>query len=103
MIHCEPDALSVADEAGKWLGRGLSLLIDALNPQVVVLGSLGVALGDIILAPARIVVEQETLPQARAACEIIPSILGHRIGDVAALMAALTQPSVRAALQGVAT
>lgn len=51
-----------------------------------------------ILAPARLVIEQEALPQARAACEIIPSTLGHRIGDVAALMAALSQPSVWRAL-----
>jgi glucokinase len=92
--------LQVASVAGKWLGRGLALLIDALNPQVIVLGSLAVVLQERILAPARQVVEEEALPQARAACEIIPSVLGNSIGDVAALMAALTQPSVQRALEG---
>lgn len=54
----------------------------------------------VLAAPAREVVALEALPQARIACEILPSILGSRIGDVASLMAAITQPSVRAALEG---
>jgi glucokinase len=100
MLLSDHEALQVASVAGKWLGRGLALLIDALNPQVIVLGSLAVVLQERILAPARQVVEEEALPQARAACEIIPSVLGNSIGDVAALMAALTQPSVQRALEG---
>jgi glucokinase len=91
----DPDALQVAMVAGKWMGRGLALLIDALNPQVIVFGSLGVALGERILGPARKVIAQEALPQAAAACELTPSVLGRHIGDVAALMAALTDPSLR--------
>jgi hypothetical protein len=54
------------------------------------LGSLAVALGDRVLAPARRALAEEALPQAVAACEVIPAKLGNRIGDVAALMAALT-------------
>jgi glucokinase len=99
MLADEPEALSVANEAGVWMGRGLALLIDALNPQMIVLGSLGVVLGDRILEPARRVVAQEALPQASAACEIVASPLGTRIGDVSALMAALTEPSVQRLLQ----
>ncbi|HZS05287.1 MAG TPA: ROK family protein [Blastocatellia bacterium] len=96
MLADDPDALLVAEEAGKWMGRGMALLIDALNPQVIVLGSLAVALGDRVLAAARRVVAEEALPQAVAACEIVPSVLGTRIGDVAALMAALTGgPEIR--------
>ena len=91
MVRYDHAALDVATVAGTWLGRGLALLIDALNPQVIVLGSLAVVLKERILAPARLMIEQEALPQARAACEIIPSTLGHRIGDVAALMAALSR------------
>ncbi|MDE3188989.1 MAG: ROK family protein [Acidobacteriota bacterium] len=93
MLASDPDALQVAEVAGKWMGRGLSLLIDALNPQVIVFGSLGVALGDLILGPARKVIAEEALPQAAAACELVPSMLGQHIGDVAALMAALTHPA----------
>lgn len=93
MLAGDSDALQVADEAGKWMGRGLALLIDALNPQVIVFGSLGVALGELILGPARKVIAAEALPQAAAACELLPCALGAGIGDVASLMAALTHPA----------
>lgn len=99
MIANDADALAVAEEAGKWMGRGLALLIDALNPQVIVFGSLGVALGERVLGAARKVIAEEALPQAAAACKLMPCALGNRIGDVAALMAALAEPSVQHALQ----
>jgi len=99
MLADDPDALTVASEAGMWMGRGLALIVDALNPQVIVLGSLAVLLGDRVLATARRVVAEEALPQAVAACEILPSVLGLGIGDVAALMAALNEPLVRETLR----
>lgn len=89
MLADDPDALAVAAEAGTWMGRGMALLIDTLNPQLIVLGSLAVALGDRVLEPARRAVAEEALPQAAAACEIVPAKLGKGIGDVAALMAAI--------------
>ncbi len=98
MLADDEDALQVAAEAGKWMGRGLALLIDALNPQVIVFGSLGVALGERVLGAARAVIAAEALPQAAAACTLVPSVLGARIGDVAALMAVLNDADVSAAL-----
>ena len=95
ILRDDPDALEVAKVAGHWMGRGLALLIDALNPQVIVFGSLGVALGERILGPARKVIAEEALPQAAAACDLTPSVLGERIGDVAALMAALSDSGLR--------
>lgn len=90
MLADDADALTVANEAARRMGQGLALLIDALNPQMIVLGSLAVALGERILGPARRIVASEALPQAAAVCEIVPSVLGSRVGDVASLMAALT-------------
>ncbi|HEY9430711.1 MAG TPA: ROK family protein [Blastocatellia bacterium] len=98
MVADDPQALEVAAEAGKWMGRGMALLVDTLNPQIIALGALAVVLGDRVLAPARRTLAQEALPQAVAACEVVPAKLGRRIGDVAALMAALTDGSVRAEL-----
>jgi glucokinase len=99
MLADDEDALGVAQEAATWMGRGLALLVDALNPEVIVLGSLAVVLGDRVLEPIRRVVGREALPQAAAACEILPSVLGSEIGDVAALMAALTDPEVAKRLE----
>jgi glucokinase len=90
----DPEGLKVAREAGRRMGQGLALLVDALNPQMIVLGSLAVVLGERILAPAREVVAKEALPQAAAACEIVPSALGVHNGDVASLMAALMDPVI---------
>lgn len=90
MLADDDDALIVAAEAGKWMGRGIALLVDTLNPQMIVLGSLAVALGDRILKPARQALAEEALPQACAACEILPAKLAAKIGDVAALMAAIS-------------
>jgi glucokinase len=97
MLNDDAQALEVAAEAGKWMGRGMALLVDTLNPQLIVLGSLAVALGDRVLEPARRTLAEEALPQAVAACEIAPARLGKRIGDVAALMAAFNSPSIVAA------
>ncbi|HEU5457213.1 MAG TPA: ROK family protein [Terracidiphilus sp.] len=98
MLADDADAMRVAEVAGKWMGRGMALLIDAFNPQMIVLGSLAVALGERVLGPARRVIAEEALPQAAAACAILPAALGARIGDVAALMAALEDPEIRAKL-----
>lgn len=98
MVADDAEALKVAAAAGHWMGRGLALLIDALNPQVIVFGSLGVALGERVLGPARKVIAEEALPQAAAACELRACALGKGIGDVAALMAALTDEEVRRTL-----
>jgi glucokinase len=87
----DADSQTIVEEAGEALGRGLALLVDALNPQVIVLGALAVVLGERLLVPARRVLAAEALPQALAMCEVLPAALGKRIGDVAALMAALTQ------------
>jgi glucokinase len=94
MLADDDEALAVAREAGARMGEGLALLVDALNPQLIVLGSLAVVLGDRVLQSARQVLAQEALPQAVASCDIVPAALGARIGDVASLMAALSVPSI---------
>jgi glucokinase len=86
----EPAAKELVEEAGRWFGRGLAILVDLLNPDVIVVGTLGIVLGDLLLAPARSVMRQEALPLAAAACRVIPAELGNRLGDIAALMAAIT-------------
>jgi glucokinase len=89
MLRNEPETLQVCEAAGEKMGQGIALLVDALNPQAVVIGTLGRVLGERIFAPIRRVIEAECLPQAAAACAILPSALGEKLGDVAALMAAI--------------
>jgi glucokinase len=88
-LEGDPAALAVVAEAGRWFGRGLAMLVDLFNPDVIVVGTLGVVLGDLLLQPARTVLREEALPRAVAACQIVPAQLGSSLGDVAALMAAI--------------
>lgn len=91
----DPYARAVIAKSGEWLGRGIAILVDTLNPQVIVLGSLGGALGDMFIQPARDVVIQECLQQPAAICRIVPAELGMRLGDVAALMAAISRVTLK--------
>ena len=56
---------------------------------MIVIGSLAVRLGELVLGPAREEIALEALPGAVAACRIVPAELGERLGDVAALCAAI--------------
>ena len=89
----DADALAAVARTGEWLGRGLTLIITALNPEVVAVGTLGVVLGDRLLAPARAIVAANALLSAARACAIVPAGLGSRIGDTAAIMAAIAAGS----------
>jgi len=82
-------AAAVIEEAGRWLGRGLALLLDVLNPEVIVIGTLAIHLGERVLAPAREEMRREALPGSLAACRVVPAALGERLGDVASLCAAI--------------
>jgi glucokinase len=98
ILNGDSDMVVVAAEAGRMLGRGLAILIDVLNPEIIVIGSLGAVLGERVLGPARAEVRREALLPAADACEIVTPGLGvPRAGDVAALMAALAAGALDAA------
>lgn len=83
------DALTLLEEVSRHLGRGLAMLIDILNPQMIVIGALVVRLGELVLGPARRELEKEALSAALYACRVVPAALGERLGDIAALCAAI--------------
>jgi len=87
----DPDAVAVVTESARWLGSGMATLVDVLNPQLIVFGSLGVVLGDLVLGPAREALRRYARPAAVAACEIVPAALGDRLSSVQAIMPALEQ------------
>jgi glucokinase len=88
-LEDDPTARTIIEEMGEWLGRGIAILMDSLNPELVIVGELGVMLGDRVLEPARRVITQEALPASAQACQIVPAQLGETVEDVAALMAAI--------------
>lgn len=84
-------AVKVFERAAFYLGRGLALLADLLNPERIILGGLGMRLTDALVEPARRTFEIEVLPAAGEVCEIVPASLGESIGDYASLSAAFDQ------------
>jgi glucokinase len=69
----------------QYLGRGISLLIDVLNPELIVLGSLYVRQQAILEHLMRKEIEREALTLSAKACRIVPAALGEQLGDYAAL------------------
>ncbi len=81
-------ALMVYELVGEHLGMGMSMIMDILNPDVIVLGSI-FARSRALLEPSMLrVIERETLPLGR--CEVVPALLGEAIGDIAALCTAMS-------------
>ena len=73
---------------GEKLGEGLSVLVDVLNPEVIVIGSI-FARCEALLRPAmERAMARECLGASLAAARVVPAALGEAIGDCAALCAA---------------
>ena len=84
----DPDGVAVFDRCGRMLGEGLSILVDILNPDRIVIGSIYGRCEDLLVRGMRESLEREALPEALGALEIVPAKLGESIGDVAALAVA---------------
>lgn len=82
-------ALEVYRICGEYLGRGLSILIDILNPERIVIGSVFARQEKILRGPMQEVIDRETLRLANECCEVVPATLGEQIGDYAAIATAL--------------
>ncbi len=78
-------AIAVYAEVGRYLGKGLSIIIDLLNPERIIIGSIYQRSTKLIAEHAQAVISQETLALSRQHCTIVPSQLGDSIGDYAAL------------------
>lgn len=84
-------ALYIMKNCAKKLGQGLAVLIDILNPEKIIIGSIyerNQAFFDREMLPA---LQEEALPAAFRQCEIVPAALGEAIGDVAALSLVFTK------------
>lgn len=81
-------ALEVYRISGRKLGELLSILIDLLNPQMIVIGSVYTRSSHLLKTEMSKVIETETLSVSRKNCIISKAALGDSIGDYAAISAA---------------
>jgi len=83
-------AIRVYRQVGEMLGRGLSVLVDVINPERIVIGSIFQRSAELLREPMERVMHQECLPFSLDVCEIVPAELGDDIGNRAALSLAIS-------------
>jgi glucokinase len=82
-------ALEIVEKCATNLGKGLSIIIDILNPECIVIGSIYTRCENLLCDKALQVIKEESLQLSREACTIKPSKLGDSIGDYASLTVAM--------------
>ncbi len=78
-------ANAIYRRCGEKLGLGLSILIDILNPERIVIGSIFQRSGELLVESMNEVIKKEALSVSAECCEIVPAMLGDNIGDYAAI------------------
>lgn len=84
----EVHALALWERVGEQLGRALAILIDAFNPECIVIGSIFVRCEHLLRPAMERALEQEAIAISRSACRVIPAAAGEQLGDLAAVIAA---------------
>jgi glucokinase len=95
--HTVADAADGGDElakeiyeiCGEYLGKGLSVIIDILNPDVIIIGSIFTRPRELLWPVAEKIINQESLSSSRNVCKILSAQLEENIGNYAALAVAL--------------
>lgn len=73
---------------GEKLGEGLSIIIDMLNPERIVIGSVFARSQNLLCEGMERLLSKESLSQSLQVCSVLPAALGEQIGDYAALAVA---------------
>lgn len=84
-------AIEVYKTCGEKLGKGLSVIIDILNPEKIVIGSIFTRSRNLLWQHAKEVIDREALSISAGVCEVVPAELGEHIGDYAAIGVALLE------------
>ena len=78
-------ALKLIDETAYYMGWGIANLVNILNPDIVLLGTIAIAAGDLLLEPIRKTVSSLAMTRPAEAVTIMPAQLGDSLGDLAAV------------------
>ncbi len=78
-------ALKLIDETAYFMGWGIANLVNILNPDIVLLGTIAIAAGDLLLEPIRKTVSSFAMERPAEVVTIMPAQLGESLGDLAAV------------------
>lgn len=84
-------AKEIYKTSGYYLGKGLSVIIDILNPEAIVIGSIFARARDLLWPSAKEIIEKESLYFSRSVCRVLPAGLGEKIGDYGALAVSICE------------
>lgn len=73
--------------AGKKLGEGLAVMMDVLNPDCVIIGSIFARCEQFLRPEMEQAIEKEALAANR--CPVVAAVLGEKLGDTAAISVAV--------------
>lgn len=82
-------AKRVFAKSGEMLGKGLSIVIDVINPEKIVLGGVFMRSSELLIPAMKKQIEKEALGESAKVCQIVPAKLSENIGDIAALAIAV--------------
>lgn len=85
----DKDAVEIFNQAGLNLGRGLAIILDILNPEIIVLGSVFRRCRHLLENSMNQSLREESMAISFNACKILPSKLGDDIGLFAAAATAI--------------
>ena len=85
----DTSAIKIWEQTGQYLGKLIAILIDILNPDRIVIGSIFIRSGQFMVQAMYQVLETEALSSSQKACTIVPAGLGESLGDTAALCVAM--------------
>ena len=88
-------AIDIFNTCGIYLGRGLALIIDLLNPELIILGSIFGRARHLLEDAMHNALQQEAITASYKACKIIAAALGESIGDMAALSLAVQAKAIK--------
>ena len=78
-------AKRVFAKSGEMLGKGLSIIVDILNPEKIVIGGVYMRSSALLIPSMKKVLQKDALSESLQVCEIVPAKLSENIGDIAAL------------------
>lgn len=84
----DPLARRIYEISARHLGAGLSIVVDILNPELIVIGSIYSRNEDMMKPIVDEILSREALPLSKKVCKVVPAALGEAIGDYAALSVA---------------
>ena len=78
-------AKEIFAECGTRLGEGLALIMDLINPEIIVIGSVFQRAEELLRPTMEAAILREALPYTRQVCRVVPAALGDQLGEFAAL------------------